>query len=238
VAFDSASGPEGAHSCSRPDDNACPNRARLSRAEQTRKAQQDFTTDIAACRCNPSISGLLLAYNQWLLLAYMLFRMAIRRSLTATHAQPRFSWRPRVSKAAASALQHVTGLHFQPIRFDYSAHRTARITPCRCCGHSQPRLSNVLCCTHKILSPRPLGLGMGWWRPASRSRLVTGCSRRGAPFSVTAGHVAAGRVTAVTTPDQRPRPLPLATPESLSLGRSLARPNLRSKCAARVAKPA
>jgi hypothetical protein len=79
---------------------------------------------------------------------------------------------------------------------------------------------------------------VGWWRPAARSRLVTGWSRRGAPFSVTAGHVAAGRVTAVTSADQRPRPLPLATLESRAHGRSLARPESRSICAARVAKPA
>ena len=32
---------------------------------------------------------------------------------------------------------------------------------------------------------------------------------------------AAGRVTTVTTPDQRPRPLPLATPESRAHGRHL-----------------
>ncbi len=112
MAFDSASGPEGARSCSRPDDNACPNHARRSRAEQTRK-----TDGHRRLQVQPKRQWLLLAYNQWLLLAYMLFRMAIRRSLTAPHAQPRFSWRPRVSKAAASALQHVTGLHFQPIQF-------------------------------------------------------------------------------------------------------------------------
>ncbi len=82
MASDSASGPEGACSCSRADDNACPTRARSSRAEQTRKAPQELSTDIAACRCTPS---------EWLLLAYMSFRMAIRQSLTAPHAQPRFS---------------------------------------------------------------------------------------------------------------------------------------------------
>jgi hypothetical protein len=46
---------------------------------------------------------------------------AICQSLTAPHAQPCFSWRPRVLKAAASALQHATGLLFPPTRFDYSA---------------------------------------------------------------------------------------------------------------------
>ncbi len=60
------------------------------------------------------------------------------------------------------------------------------------------------------------------WRPAAWSRLVTGWSRRSAPFLVTAGHVTAGRVSAVTTLGQQPGPLPLATPESLSIGRSLA----------------
>jgi hypothetical protein len=63
-------------------------------------APPELTTDIAACKCTPS---------EWRLLAYM-SSMAIRQSLTAPHAQPRFSWRSRVSKAAASALQHVTGL--------------------------------------------------------------------------------------------------------------------------------
>ena len=95
--------------------------------------------------------------------------------------------------------------------------------------------------TQNIVTPTSSRLGMGWWRPAARSRLVTGWSRRGAPFSVTAGHVAAGRVTAVTTPDQRPRPLPLATPESRAHGRSLAPPkswSICGFCAARVAKPA
>jgi hypothetical protein len=59
--------------------------------------------------------------------------------------------------------------------------------------------------------------------PPSHRRLVTGWSRRGAPFSVTASQVAAGWVMAVTTPGQpRPGPLLLATPESLALGRSLA----------------
>jgi len=54
---------------------------------------------------------------------------------------------------------------------------------------------------------------MGWWRPAAWSRLVMGRSRRGGPSAVTpvtASHVAAGRVTAVTASARRPGPLPLA----------------------------
>ena len=41
------------------------------------------------------------------------------------------------------------------------------------------------------MSPRPLGLGMGWWRSSARSRLVT------------AGHDGAGCVTVVTVPSHR-----------------------------------
>jgi hypothetical protein len=51
------------------------------------------------------------------------------------------------------------------------------------------------------------------WRPAAWSRLVMGRSRRGGPSAVTpvtASHVAAGRVTAVTASARRPGPLPLA----------------------------
>ena len=51
------------------------------------------------------------------------------------------------------------------------------------------------------------------WRPAAWSRPVMGRSRRGGPSAVTpvtASHVAAGRVTAVTASARRPGPLPLA----------------------------
>jgi hypothetical protein len=57
------------------------------------------------------------------------------------------------------------------------------------------------------------------WRPASRSQLVTGQSRRGGPFAVTPStpsHVPAGRVTAVTALGRRPEPLPLATSVSFT----------------------
>jgi hypothetical protein len=82
--------------------------------------------------------------------------------------------------------------------------------------------------------------------------LWVGARSHGIVTAVTAGHgmVTAGRpvlghgrsrrrgAEAVTTLGQLPGPLPLATPESLSLGSSLARPKSRSICAARVAKPA
>ncbi len=57
---------------------------------------------------------------------------------------------------------------------------------------------------------------MGWWRPAAWSRLVMGRSRRGGPSAVTpvtASHVAAGRVTAVTDSRRRPGgPAPYRSP--------------------------
>ena len=57
------------------------------------------------------------------------------------------------------------------------------------------------------------------WRPAARSRLVTGWSRRGGPFAVTPvtpSHVPVGRATAVTALGRRPEPLPLATSVSFT----------------------
>ena len=51
----------------------------------------------------------------------------------------------------------------------------------------------ALCIPQMFLSPRPLGLGVGWWRPTARSRLVTGWSRRGGPCAVTAGHAQSRR---------------------------------------------
>ena len=62
------------------------------------------------------------------------------------------------------------------------------------------------------------------WRPAAWSRLVMGRSRRGGPSAVTpvtASHVAAGRVTAVTASARRPGPLPL-TDRSLRDRRAIA----------------
>ncbi len=52
---------------------------------------------------------------------------------------------------------------------------------------------------HTNISPRPLGLQvhMGWWRPASRSRLVTGRSRQGGPYAVTACHGPSRPVTSL-----------------------------------------
>ncbi len=93
--------PVGARSCSRPDDNACPNSARRSRPVQNRKTPQALTTDIAACRCIQA-SGFCLhtCCSGWRSLLH-----AIGQLLTAPHAQPRFSWRPRVADARRRQLR-------------------------------------------------------------------------------------------------------------------------------------
>jgi hypothetical protein len=46
---------------------------------------------------------------------------------------------------------------------------------------------------HTNISPRPLGLNMGWWRPAARSRLVTCRSPWGGPYAGTARHTQSRR---------------------------------------------
>jgi hypothetical protein len=61
----------------------------------------------------------------------------------------------------------------------------------RKCSHLGKRCLQVSLHTH--ISPRPLGPVMGWWRPAARSRLVTGRSRRGGPYAVTARHAQSRR---------------------------------------------
>ena len=95
-----------------------------------------------------------------------------------------------------------------------------------------------------FMSPRPLGLGMGWWRSAARSRLVTGRSRRGSPFAVTAGHGWSRLVTSLRAASLSSRrrvagsgPLPLATLESLAHETLDCATEGRLLCAARVVTP-
>jgi hypothetical protein len=80
------------------------------------------------------------------------------------------------------------------------------------------------------------------WRPAARSRLVTGRSRRGCPYAVTARHGPSRPVTSLSRPSRRraggPGPLALATLELLVHETLACATGVPSLCAARAATSA
>jgi hypothetical protein len=78
----------------------------------------------------------------------------------------------------------------------------------------------------------------GRWRPAARSRLVTGRSRRGGPYAVTARHAQSRRCGFGHCRHDGPGPLALATLESLVHERLACATAVRSLCAARAATSA